>query len=80
VSSLFERCEPRADVLAGRVAEAEFAADLAQVVRVTADAGFFELHAESCELFSPGSPLFPSLGIDAEPPDRAGFERLIGKD
>lgn len=33
MSGLFESCEPRADVLAGRVAEAEFAADLAQVVR-----------------------------------------------
>ena len=47
-------------------------------VRVTADAGFFELHAESCELFSPGSPIFPEAGHADAAPDRATFERLLG--
>ncbi len=42
------------------------------------DPGFFELHAESCELFSPGSPVFPSPEVHVDPPDRAGFEQLIG--
>lgn len=31
--SLFEICEPRRDVLAGRITESDFAADLAQVLR-----------------------------------------------
>ncbi len=32
VSTIFDTCRPRPDVLAGMVAEADFAADLAQVV------------------------------------------------
>ncbi len=46
-------------------------------VRVTANARFFELHAGSCELFSPGSPLFPRPPVDVAPPDRVDFRRLL---
>jgi hypothetical protein len=34
--TVFETCEPREDVLSGTVAEADFAADLAKVIRGTA--------------------------------------------
>jgi hypothetical protein len=30
-------------------------------VRVTTDPGFYEQHADSVELWSPGSPLFPDM-------------------
>ena len=32
IPTIFETCRPRADVLEGSVAEADFAADLAQVI------------------------------------------------
>ena len=38
--TIFEVCRPRADVLAGKVAEADFAADLAQVVKGEASAEY----------------------------------------
>ena len=50
IPTIFETCRPRADVLTGSVAEADFAADLAQVIagRASAeyrDAGpFFRQH------------------------------------
>jgi hypothetical protein len=49
-------------------------------LRVTADAAYFEMHSESCELFSPGSPVFPSphTAPSAPRPDRETFERLLG--
>jgi hypothetical protein len=34
--TVFETCEPREDVLTGSIAEADFAADLAKVIRGTA--------------------------------------------
>ncbi|MCS6780947.1 MAG: helicase-related protein [Geminicoccaceae bacterium] len=46
-------------------------------IRVTADPDFFDLHAESCELFAPGSPIFPEVRPPLPPPDRAQFERLL---
>ena len=38
--TIFDTCRPRADVLEGRLAEAEFAADLAQVVKGEARAEY----------------------------------------
>ena len=32
VSTIFDACQPRADVLKGNIAEADFAADLARVI------------------------------------------------
>jgi len=32
---------------------------MAEALRVTTDADYFEQHASSVELWSPGSPLFP---------------------
>ena len=42
VPTIFETCTPRADVLKGRVTEAEFAADLSQVVTDTASAEYLD--------------------------------------
>ena len=42
VPSIFELCQPRADVLAGRVADADFAADLASVIAGTASTEYLE--------------------------------------
>jgi hypothetical protein len=36
VPTVFETCQPREDVLSGTIAEADFAADLAKVIRGTA--------------------------------------------
>lgn len=49
-------------------------------VRVTADPDHFDAHAESVELFAPGSPIFRPLqpAATVAPPDRATFERLLG--
>jgi len=49
------------------------------VVRVTADPEHFDAHAESVELFAPGSPVFPELRPvpTVAPPDRATFQRLL---
>ena len=38
--SIFDLCQPREDVLAGRVADADFAADLASVIAGTASAEY----------------------------------------
>ena len=40
--SIFDLCQPRADVLAGRVTDADFAADLASVISGTANAEYLE--------------------------------------
>ena len=42
VPSIFELCQPRADVLAGRMADADFAADLASVIGGTASPEYLE--------------------------------------
>lgn len=52
--------------------------DWREAVRATADPDFFDSHAESSELFAPGSPIFPSERPTIDPPDRAGFEALLG--
>lgn len=49
-------------------------------IRATADADFFDRHGESCELFAPGSPIFPEVRPELPPPDRATFARLLGRD
>ncbi len=41
-SAIFDLCQPRSDVLAGRVADADFAADLAAVIGGTASAEYSE--------------------------------------
>lgn len=51
-------------------------------VRATADPDFFDRHAESCELFAPGSPVFPVEPLerpDLAPPDRSRFEQLLAR-
>ena len=42
VRTIFATCRPRADVLHGMVAEADFAADLAQVVTGTGNAEYVD--------------------------------------
>lgn len=46
-------------------------------IRATADPDFFDRHGESCELFAPGSPVFPAVRPEVTPPDRARFEELL---
>ena len=48
-------------------------------VRVTTDPGFYELHADSVELWSPGSPLFPDMEEEGteENVDGEWFERIL---
>ena len=41
-STIFDLCQPRSDVLAGRVADADFAADLAAVIGGTASTEYSE--------------------------------------
>jgi SNF2 family DNA or RNA helicase len=52
-----------------------------QELRVTTDTAFFDLHSESVELWSPGSPLFPlapaDLPTEDESPLREAFERAL---
>lgn len=48
-------------------------------VRATADPDFFDRHAESCELFAPGSPVFPVERPDMAPPDRSRFDQLLAR-
>lgn len=50
-----------------------------EFVRVTADPEFFDQHAESCELFAPGSPVFPTPVAGATVPTRAEFEEVLAK-
>ena len=40
IPTIFDTCRPRPDVLAGQVADADFAADLAQVLTGSADPGY----------------------------------------
>jgi hypothetical protein len=48
-------------------------------LRVTTDADFFEQHADSLELWSQGSPLFPDTDAteDSESPDGASIAELL---
>jgi superfamily II DNA or RNA helicase len=48
-------------------------------VRVTTDPLYFEQHADSVELWSPGNPLFPSepLGGEIDPPTQAVFRAVL---
>ncbi len=49
-------------------------------LRVTTSAEFFDEHAESTELWSPGSPLFQEPeGIEDEPFEAAAARRLLGR-
>ncbi len=41
-------------------------------LRVTTDADYFDLHASSVELWSPGSPLFPRVDVDETAPEVTG--------
>ena len=42
IPTIFETCRPRADVLKGAITEADFAADLAQVVIGTGNAEYLD--------------------------------------
>lgn len=55
--TVFDLCQPRKEVLEGRVSDDQFAADLAAVL---------DEHPDSVELWSPGGLLFPT-GPDAPP-------------
>jgi len=46
-------------------------------IRVTTDAGFYEENAESVELWSPGSPVFPAGLLDESPVDAPSFFSAI---
>jgi hypothetical protein len=50
-------------------------------VRVTTDPVYFEQHADSVELWSPGNPLFPGepLGGEVENPTMAAFRAVLAK-
>ena len=47
IRTIFDTCRPRADVLRGTVAEADFAADLAQVVTGKGSAEYVDAPASS---------------------------------
>jgi len=52
---------------------------MAEAVRVTTDAAFFEQHADSVELWSPGAPLFPDMA-EIGPEDEVStddFRRIV---
>jgi hypothetical protein len=48
-------------------------------VRVTTDPVYFEEHADSVELWSPGNPLFPSEPVSGEMdhPTSAAFQQAL---
>ena len=50
--TVFETCEPREDVLKGTIAEADFAADLAKVIRGIASDDYQNLYMANCHLSS----------------------------
>ena len=54
---------------------------MARAVRVTADPEYFDLHPESTELWSPGSPVFPEDedGVRREGTGREAFLRALGR-
>ena len=61
-----------AGISAGTMAAREYAYSapgMAEKLRVTTDPSFYEDHSESVELWSPGSPLFPSGEADTTVPD-----------
>jgi hypothetical protein len=43
-----------------------------EALRVTTDADYFDQHASSVELWSPGSPLFPRMDARETPPEVTG--------
>ncbi len=49
---------------------------MAEELRVTTDPEYYEEHAQSVELWSPGNPLFKELEVTAERTDLAGVTRL----
>ena len=49
---------------------------MAEELRVTTDPEYYEEHAQSVELWSPGNPLFKELEVAAERADLAGATRL----
>ena len=56
VPTIFELCQPRADVLTGRVADADFAADLASVIGADANAA----HSKPARFFAD---TYPTRGL-----------------
>ncbi|WP_161794758.1 hypothetical protein [Desulfonatronum thioautotrophicum] len=56
--TLFDICTPRKDVLEGKIAESDFAADLAQVLRGDAP----EEYADPVRFFANTYPMHPSQG------------------
>lgn len=75
--------EPGAEVrkLAGGMNYGFRMPGMKQELRVTTDAEFFDLHSESVELWSPGSPLFPAAptdtSADATALRREEFEKAL---
>jgi len=65
--------------LAGSKDFAYLSPGLAAPIRVTTDRGYYEEHAESVELWSPGAPVFPEIyAIEADgPADPATFREAI---
>jgi hypothetical protein len=65
---------------ADRASRAWLAPGLPQPVRVTTSRAYYEAHPESCELWSPGSPVFPKPdGIKDEPLDATAARRLLSR-
>ena len=56
--------------------------NLSDPVRVTTDPTYFEEHADSMELWSPGNPLFPSepLSGEIDNPTLAAFRAILAGD
>ena len=63
IPTIFETCRPRADVLAGRVSDADFAADLASVVAGRASAEYLDPAAKRAIELTPR--MWQSLFADA---------------
>lgn len=56
--------------------------NLSDPVRVTTDPTYFEEHADSMELWSPGNPLFPSepLSGEIDNPTLSAFRAILAGD
>ncbi len=50
---------------------------MARSVRVSTDPLYYEQHADSVELWSPGNPIFPVAGLDAQAPTFALLSELL---
>lgn len=60
---------------------AYLAPGMKEKVRITTDPEYFQEHAESMELWSPGNPLFPepdSIATPQELPEHESIDRLLG--